>query len=169
MVILRNSPTDVTRNYRDTINYSESHGGSPNTRSKAKLHKLRLFGKSFKQRSARAAQRMERRQAEPKDGTGYDIRVSNLPPDATKEEITIHFQKRKHGGGDVKSVRLTKDGVAHVTFEREESKWTAWEKSSLKSALELRKEYWRVVVRRRLTYGHSIDESLQLGSENQNK
>lgn len=51
------------------------------------------------------------------------ITVTNIPPETTQDNIIIHFQKRKHGGGDVETIRLTDDGVARVTFEKKESKY----------------------------------------------
>lgn len=51
------------------------------------------------------------------------IVVSNIPPGTKEEALVIHFQKRKHGGGDVSSISLTANGdSATVTFEDAESK-----------------------------------------------
>ena len=42
----------------------------------------------------------------------------NFPPDARKEELTIHFQKERNGGGDVDEIVLKEDGsVAFITFD----------------------------------------------------
>lgn len=51
------------------------------------------------------------------------IVVGNMTPGTKEEAIFIHFQQRKHGGGDVSSVTLTQDGdKAVITFEEAESK-----------------------------------------------
>lgn len=51
------------------------------------------------------------------------IVVGNMTPGTKEEAIFIHFQQRKHGGGDVSSVRLTQYGdKAVITFEEAESK-----------------------------------------------
>lgn len=51
------------------------------------------------------------------------IVVSNISPGTKEEAIVIHFQQRKHGGGDVSSVKFTQDGdKAVITFEEAESK-----------------------------------------------
>lgn len=51
------------------------------------------------------------------------IVVSNIPPGTKEEALVIHFQQRKHGGGDVSSISLTANGnSAIVTFEDPESK-----------------------------------------------
>lgn len=43
--------------------------------------------------------------------------ISNIPRQITKEEIIIHFQKRKNGGGEVYDIWMTKDGQAVIVFE----------------------------------------------------
>lgn len=51
------------------------------------------------------------------------IVVSNIIPGTKEDALVIHFQRRKHGGGDVSSITLTQDGdEAVVTFEDPESK-----------------------------------------------
>lgn len=51
------------------------------------------------------------------------IVVSNIPPGTKEEALVIHFQQRKHGGGDVSSISFTANGnSAIVTFEDAESK-----------------------------------------------
>ena len=47
--------------------------------------------------------------------------VSNFPPDTTEEELTIHFQKSKHGGGDIKSLFVDKE-IALVVFDESKRK-----------------------------------------------
>ena len=57
------------------------------------------------------------------DDVRRSIVVANVTPGTKEEAIFIHFQQRKHGGGDVSSVRLTQDGdKAVITFEEAESK-----------------------------------------------
>ena len=50
------------------------------------------------------------------------ILVFDLPPQTTKNELTIYFQSsKKSGGGDVEKVDLTPNGkIAVITFEDEE-------------------------------------------------
>ena len=49
--------------------------------------------------------------------------VSNLPTGLTEDDITIHFQSGKNGGGDVEKVVLFPDGSqAFVFFELESGK-----------------------------------------------
>lgn len=56
------------------------------------------------------------------DDIRRSIVVANMTPGTKEEAIFIHFQQRKHGGGDVSSVRLTQDGdKAVITFEEAES------------------------------------------------
>ena len=51
------------------------------------------------------------------------IVVSNIPPGTKEEALVIHFQQRKHGGGDVSSIALAGNGDnAVVTFEDAKSK-----------------------------------------------
>ena len=38
--------------------------------------------------------------------------VLNLPSSIDEDELTIHFQKAKHGGGDVDEVKQSEDGTA---------------------------------------------------------
>lgn len=58
-----------------------------------------------------------------KDDILKSIVVSNIPPGTKEEALVIHFQQRKHGGGDVSSLSLTANGnSAIVTFEDAESK-----------------------------------------------
>ena len=50
------------------------------------------------------------------------ILVSGITPGTKDEAIVIHFQERKHGGGDVSSVKFSKNGdKAVITFEEKES------------------------------------------------
>lgn len=57
------------------------------------------------------------------DDISRSILVSNISPGTKEEAIVIHFQQRKHGGGDVSSVKLAQNGdTAVITFEEAESK-----------------------------------------------
>ena len=55
---------------------------------------------------------------------GFDaertVVVFNLPPYLDEEEVTIHFQTAKHGGGDVAEIQIYQDvnhgTLAFVTF-----------------------------------------------------
>ena len=55
------------------------------------------------------------------DGTLNKLKtivVSNIPTGLCEDEIIIHFQSSKHGGGDVEDVVVLPDGhEALVTFE----------------------------------------------------
>ena len=42
--------------------------------------------------------------------------VSNFPTDTSEEELTIHFQKEKNGGGDVEVV-VVDGNIAFVIFD----------------------------------------------------
>lgn len=55
------------------------------------------------------------------------IVVSDIPPETSEAALTIHFQRRKYGGGDVLSINILQDSrhdgaTAIVTFEAAESK-----------------------------------------------
>jgi len=45
------------------------------------------------------------------------IVVSNISPQTTKEDVTIHFQRQKNGGGEIRSVHIPEKGTAVITFE----------------------------------------------------
>ena len=53
----------------------------------------------------------------------YDLErtivVSNFPEDVGEDELTIHFQKEKNGGGDVDEV-VVDGSVAFVIFDSPE-------------------------------------------------
>ena len=50
------------------------------------------------------------------------ILVDNIPEEAREEDIIYHFQKRKHGGGDINHVRMI-ENIAVVTFNIDEGWW----------------------------------------------
>ena len=43
--------------------------------------------------------------------------VSGLPEGSTENSVHIHFQNKKHGGGDIQKVEMLGEGKAKVTFE----------------------------------------------------
>ena len=45
------------------------------------------------------------------------VEVSGLPDGAIESSVTIHFQKKKNGGGEVTMVEMLEDGKARVIFE----------------------------------------------------
>ena len=45
--------------------------------------------------------------------------VLNFPSNVGEDELTIHFQKAKHGGGDVDDVVIN-ESVAFITFDMPE-------------------------------------------------
>ena len=53
------------------------------------------------------------------DKTNVDrsISVSGFPKETTANELVIHFQKRKHGGGDIECIHITDKGVAVIVFD----------------------------------------------------
>ena len=50
--------------------------------------------------------------------------VSGLPEGSTENSVHIHFQKRKHGGGDIQKVEMLGEGKARVTFEDPEGRFS---------------------------------------------
>lgn len=48
------------------------------------------------------------------------ILISNVSPQTTIEDLTIHFQRRKSGGGEIESIHIPKNGTAVITFEKSE-------------------------------------------------
>ena len=54
------------------------------------------------------------------DFISRSVVVKNLSPATKAEDVTIHFQRRRNGGGEVECVRLLKKGTAVVTFEKSE-------------------------------------------------
>ena len=45
------------------------------------------------------------------------ISVSGFPKETKANELVIHFQKRKHGGGDIECIHITDKGVAVIVFD----------------------------------------------------
>ena len=54
------------------------------------------------------------------DQVSRSIVVSGIPMEARETDLYIHFQSRRHGGGDIEHVRVIGDGTAVVTFNDEE-------------------------------------------------
>ena len=54
------------------------------------------------------------------DHVHRSIVVSGLPMEVRETDLYIHFQNRRHGGGDVEHVQLIGDATAVVTFNDEE-------------------------------------------------
>ena len=48
------------------------------------------------------------------------IVVSNISPQTTKERVTIYFQRRRNGGGEIDHIHIPKKGSAVITFEEGE-------------------------------------------------
>jgi len=48
------------------------------------------------------------------------IVVSNISPQTAKEDVTIHFQRQKNGGGEIDHIHIPKIGTAVITFEKSE-------------------------------------------------
>ena len=60
--------------------------------------------------------------SEPSFDAERTVVVQNFPSNVGEDELTIHFQKEKHGGGDVDEVEI--DGsVAFVTFDMPGGLW----------------------------------------------
>jgi len=54
------------------------------------------------------------------DQAGSSVVVSNIPPQTTAENIVIHFQRQKNGGGEIDHVHIPEKGTAVITFESSE-------------------------------------------------
>ncbi len=52
-----------------------------------------------------------------KANASRSICVSGFPSETTANELVIHFQKRKHGGGDIECIHITDNGVAVIVFD----------------------------------------------------
>ena len=48
--------------------------------------------------------------------SGRSVIVSKIPQGVTENELTIHFQRRRNGGGEVESVSMMKQSAV-ITFE----------------------------------------------------
>ena len=48
------------------------------------------------------------------------VLVSDLPEEVTENNVCIHFQKKKNGGGEVEKVEMLGGGKARIIFEESE-------------------------------------------------
>lgn len=48
------------------------------------------------------------------------VLISNISPKLRRDDVTIYFQKKKVGGGEVDEVFIIKDGKAVIVFEKPE-------------------------------------------------
>ena len=48
------------------------------------------------------------------------IVVRGFQVSATAEDLIVHFQQKKNGGGDIESIAISKRGIAVITFEKHE-------------------------------------------------
>lgn len=53
------------------------------------------------------------------------ILVYGLPEGTRENEVEIHFQKKKNGGGDIGRITLLNEGKASVLF-KEPKGWLNW-------------------------------------------
>ena len=45
------------------------------------------------------------------------VLVTGFNPATKSEDLIIHFQRKKNGGGDIDSIVISKKGTAVITFE----------------------------------------------------
>ena len=45
------------------------------------------------------------------------ICVAGFPTGTKSEDLIIHFQRKKNGGGDIESITINKRGTAVITFD----------------------------------------------------
>lgn len=64
------------------------------------------------------------------------VYVTGYNPAAKSEELIIHFQRKRNGGGDIKRIVISKRGAAVITFENPEGKMLMVNCSVLSSYLE---------------------------------
>ena len=48
------------------------------------------------------------------------IHVTGFQASTTPEDLIIHFQRKKNGGGDIESIAVSKRGNAVITFDKPE-------------------------------------------------
>jgi len=46
--------------------------------------------------------------------------VTGYKPTTTWQDLVIHFQRMRHGGGDIDSIVMSKQGAAVITFDSPE-------------------------------------------------
>ena len=54
------------------------------------------------------------------DQAARSVVVLNIPQQTTAENIVIHFQRQKNGGGEIDHLHIPEKGTAVVTFESSE-------------------------------------------------
>ena len=57
------------------------------------------------------------------DFNAKSIIVKNASSETKKEDLIIHFQRKRNGGGEVECVYMLSEGAAVVTFEKSEGQW----------------------------------------------
>lgn len=55
-----------------------------------------------------------------KDQAARSVVVQNILPDATADDIFIHFQRSRNGGGEIDHVHIPEKGTAVITFQSSE-------------------------------------------------
>ena len=50
------------------------------------------------------------------------IFVTGFQTTTKSEDLIIHFQRKKNGGGDIESITVSKQGTAVITFDNPEGK-----------------------------------------------
>lgn len=50
----------------------------------------------------------------------HSVLVTGYKPTTKCEDLIIHFQRTKNGGGDIGSIIISKQGVAVITFDNPE-------------------------------------------------
>ena len=48
------------------------------------------------------------------------ILVTGFQASTTPEDLIIHFQRKKYGGGDIESIAVSNRGIAVITFDKPE-------------------------------------------------
>lgn len=79
-----------------------------------------VLKKEHKIKGKQVQVKLLRMKTQPKERLGEvrTILVSDLPGGATEDSITMHFQKKMNGGGEVEKVQILRDGKeAMVTFK----------------------------------------------------
>ena len=48
------------------------------------------------------------------------VLVTGFQASTTPEDLIIHFQRKRNGGGDIESIAVSKRGIAVITFDKRE-------------------------------------------------
>ena len=51
------------------------------------------------------------------DKASRGIYVTGFPSNTTADDLVIHFQRCKHGGGDIECIQITENRFAIIIFE----------------------------------------------------